>query len=392
MPSPPPASPPPPPSPLPPASDSCPQRAGVYPVDPNADFDAGRACDCSWTKKWPCGASDASRCWNECCAHKVTPLPRDYVPGGILRSDKPEAITYYAYRATNADSVPAENINLANLEGIMMYLHHEVIWDEKGSRRKFGIDRVRRYRVSMKPTRDAFNGRGGRGWPQDVRPQYTTFSAFDYGMMANPARGVPSVGCGSSEIRGWGVYSGQTYGENVTYYSLPGKCYSRPIDSPLHKTMPMTHGDYAHKDRTCVSRIQDSEERAAMSACLQGNAPPTTRRALDDHVLSCNAPDANPLYILCKDGQCSGKEPGGMCGNPPRGDWGCTFSAAEIGYIMIDDLEGKPDSYSQPGGVCFWDGKNDPVRARERTLRLAQLFQQKYPDIPGDMPGPKCPF
>ena len=203
--------------PLPPASDACPQRAGVYFVDPNKDFDEGRPCDCSWTEKWPCGADDASRCWSECCGHSGNGLPEGYVPGDILRSDRTEAVTYYAYRATNKDDFPIENVNLANLEGIMMYLQHEVIsQDGKGSYRKFNIDRIRRYRISMKSTTQVLSLKPTDvNWPTGVKPQYTTFSAFDWGQIAQRNSGLPSVGCGSTEIRRWGIYDNQAYGDNV---------------------------------------------------------------------------------------------------------------------------------------------------------------------------------
>ena len=361
LPSPPPTLPPLPPLPLPPASDGCPQRAGVHFFERTADFDADRECDCSWTQKWPCGASDASRCWNECCAHKTGPttggpLPPDYVAGGILKSNKPEAMIYYGYRAANGDKYSMENVNLANLEGVVMYLHHEVIWGS-GNTRKFGIDRINRYRIAMKSTKAAFNAAGGPGWPRDVRPQFANFAAFDYGKIASNAGTLPSVGCSSTGIRHWGVYDKQAYGENVTYFSLPGKCYSRPIDSALHVKMPMTHGDYRGIDRTCVSRMTDGDARAAMTACLKGNAGRQMSdvaqgngtsnqhgshafgRSLGDLASACNGGSTDPMYILCKDPQCEGQQPGGKCGNPPRGDYSCTFSIAEIGHIMLDDLE-----------------------------------------------------
>lgn len=167
-------------------------------------------------------------------------LPTGYIPGGILDSDKPEAVTFYAYRATNADDFPPENVNLANLEGILMYLQHEVT-DGKGYR-KFNIDRIRRYRISMKPTKEAFQMTGtGTNWPRQVRPQYTTFSAFDWGQIARNAGGLPSVGCGSTEIRKWGIYAGQQYGENVRcVHHQPPACtpssHMWPCNLPWHST------------------------------------------------------------------------------------------------------------------------------------------------------------
>ena len=49
--------------------------------------------------------------------------------------------------------------------------------------------------------------------------------------------------------------------------------------------------------------------------------------------------------------------------------------------ILILIPQGKPQSRHQSGGICFWDGKHDPVRARERVMKAVQLFQEKYPDV-----------
>ena len=47
-------------------------------------------------------------------------LPCDCTLGGIPKSDKPEAMIYYGYRAASSDEYPMENVNLANLEGVVM--------------------------------------------------------------------------------------------------------------------------------------------------------------------------------------------------------------------------------------------------------------------------------
>ena len=332
LPSPPPSPPPPnptPPAPLPPSSDGCPQRAGLYPHDGDyKDFDDGKACDCSWTEKWPCGASDASRCWNECCGHTGVGLPHDYVPGGVLRSTKPEAVIYYAYRATSGDEFPIENVNLANLEGVLMYLNHEVIRNDgkDASGRKFGIDRIRRYRIAMKSTQQAFAQTGDNPlYPRDVRPQFTKYSAFDYGQISGAGKnfpGLPSVGCGSKEIKGWGqTYQGQAYGDNVTYYSLPGPCYSRPFNSGLHKSMPMTYGPNKGLTRVCFGNGRQLVEADDRLGDDEGDE--------EDKIIA----------VACKDQWCIDHEHGGKCDNPPRGDSTCTWSSAPIGEIMIDELE-----------------------------------------------------
>ena len=59
-------------------------------------------------------------------------------------------------------------------------------------------------------------------------------------------------------------------------------------------------------------------------------------------------------------------------------------------------MEGRDGSTSPgvggepPGGLCFWNQRDDPIRNAERVRRLDWLFRNKYPDTPGDIDGPKC--
>ena len=67
--------------------------------------------------------------------------------------------------ACTCHAVHLENVNLANLPGILAYLHHEVVGDACGtgssayecSWRKFGITKVNRYVLTMRSTREAFD-------------------------------------------------------------------------------------------------------------------------------------------------------------------------------------------------------------------------------------------
>ena len=71
---------------------------------------------------------------------------------------------------------------------------------------------------------------------------------------------------------------------------------------------------------------------------------------------------------------------------------GCTWHAIPIGEVLLSELEGGPEAALQPGGQCFWKDHKDPVRNRERVQRLAAVFREKYPDIPDDIPAPRCPY
>jgi len=64
--------------------------------------------------------------------------------------------TFYMYRAMGTDDYPLENVNTANLGGVLWYLHNEVV---KDAPRKFGITRITRFKVSTTAT-DRLASRG----------------------------------------------------------------------------------------------------------------------------------------------------------------------------------------------------------------------------------------
>lgn len=259
----------------------------------------------------------------------------------------PKKFTFYAYRAVNDDNYHVENVNMANLEGAMLYLHHEVVF---GGWRKFGINRIRRYRVTVKSTVDAF-AQTAPGLPRGVRPQFMKFTAFDWGQIAYHPPGLPSVGCTSADI--YNNFYKHAYGENVTYFSFPGRCYSRPFNgvNSKHEVFQMNHGPHAGQKTVCTQNARRH----------QGNF----------------------RYVNCKDNRCMAQEHGGECGTPDGSGW-CTWSLYEIGSVTLSELD--------QGNSCFWDKKMDPVLNRERVQKLDQLFREKYPDIPGDIPAPKCGY
>jgi hypothetical protein len=58
--------------------------------------------------------------------------------------------TFYMYRVSGDTDWPIENVNAASLGGVLWYLHNEVV---TGKPRKFGITRMRRYKVQVAGTR-----------------------------------------------------------------------------------------------------------------------------------------------------------------------------------------------------------------------------------------------
>ena len=102
--------------------------------------------------------------------------------GGCGTSSEPTLMTFYQYRAQSG-VVPKnrlwENINLANIGGVMFYLHNEVV-DKDGEMRdtenqrttKFQVDRVMRFKVTMKNSEALW---------KKFRAQFGQFIQFDYG-------------------------------------------------------------------------------------------------------------------------------------------------------------------------------------------------------------------
>lgn len=97
-----------------------------------------------------------------------------------------------------------ENVNLANLPGILTYLQEEVVGEcsrQHCGKMKFGITRVGRYRITMYSTQEAYHAYDvNHVLPPGAGHQFARFTAFDFGRIAWEPKGLPSVGCASKEI------------------------------------------------------------------------------------------------------------------------------------------------------------------------------------------------
>jgi hypothetical protein len=67
----------------------------------------------------------------------------------MCRDLGPPVYTFYMYRVSGDTNWPIENVNAASLGGVLWYLHNEVIVERP---RKFGITRMRRYKVQVAGT------------------------------------------------------------------------------------------------------------------------------------------------------------------------------------------------------------------------------------------------
>ncbi|CAK9086546.1 unnamed protein product [Durusdinium trenchii] len=122
-----------------------------------------------------------------------------------------EMTTFYMYRAQSDNDYDFQNVNAANLAGVMWYLEHEVVFAQ--CPRHYNITRILRYKVSMKT-------------PEKFNHNFSQFWAYDKGMCTSPACGGDyaqhgfNVGCQYEVVS---VYPG------AVWYSLPGECPTTPL-------------------------------------------------------------------------------------------------------------------------------------------------------------------
>mmetsp|Transcript_18663 Transcript_18663/g.44212 ORF Transcript_18663/g.44212 Transcript_18663/m.44212 type:complete len:303 (-) Transcript_18663:82-990(-) len=124
------------------------------------------------------------------------------------------AYTFYVYRAKNDKPYEDTSVNMANLAGVLWYLHSEVVGH---CPRKFGITRVLRYKVTVKPTPELLQ----HGW------KFAPLCHFDAGSCTGPKQSLDDykkfgfvVGCDRPSFA-HAAYS------QATWYSFPGACPSK---------------------------------------------------------------------------------------------------------------------------------------------------------------------
>eukprot|EP00929_Paragymnodinium_shiwhaense_P095802 TRINITY_DN5709_c0_g1_i1.p1 TRINITY_DN5709_c0_g1~~TRINITY_DN5709_c0_g1_i1.p1 ORF type:complete len:626 (+),score=113.04 TRINITY_DN5709_c0_g1_i1:86-1879(+) len=289
----------------------------------------------------------------------------EYLPAdsALLAPSAAQPYTFYMYRAqTGPDFYPLGNVNTGNMAGVLWYLHNEVIVTCEGKGflssgiigdRKFAVDRIRRVKVTVKPTTPLV----AKGI------NFGALQSFDSGETTGPHRATkdcgPGTGFGSTPE--WDEYgfhvgcgkigdwphqewkSGKSY-PNTVWYSLPGPC------------------------------------------------PQMTYKRQTE--------------------QCQTAFPGGLC-SKATGQGNCTFQYEEAGYIMIDHLVGiqpkwknrmefcqkcKTEGGPTWRGGCGLDFWGETIYNKEDNEKRVQLaldeFHKKYPNMPKeeDLPAPACDF
>ena len=122
--------------------------------------------------------------------------------------------TFYVYRAKNDHNYEDTNVNMANLAGVLWYLHSEVVGH---CPRKFGITRILRYKITMMPTKELLQ----------TKKVFAPLCHFDSGACTGPKPVLDDyqkfgyvVGCDRPS------FSHAAYSQ-ATWYSFPGACPSK---------------------------------------------------------------------------------------------------------------------------------------------------------------------
>ncbi|CAK0818296.1 unnamed protein product, partial [Prorocentrum cordatum] len=91
------------------------------------------------------------------------PLEHEYPAGSKAEEEAfqaspensgPTVISFYLYRASGDTNYPLENVNVGNLAGVLWYLHNEIVVSPM---RKYNIDRIKRFKIRMKPVVEFWN-------------------------------------------------------------------------------------------------------------------------------------------------------------------------------------------------------------------------------------------
>jgi len=320
-------------------------------------------------------------------AHSAKAAASDEKSSGSGKVDKekpkksavtgPGEVTFYIYRAQSAAKYPLENVDAADLAGVLWYLHHEVI---PATPRKYHIDRIRRHKIRYKATQEFWNVH---------HSDFAPFFAYDGGRCTTPE-------CGN-------------------FYHQYGFLIGCQF-------VTLAEGAYMSAKPTTIACKPGSDQcRSPLWYSLPGPCP---TMGLQQQDLKGNSErlDVNKG----KSAECLGRMPGGRCrgGGPPTGAPDCTYSVEEAGEILLDELAGIKDynefwntSYyqcqedkrlgktSEPcirnreydgevdrgTGNSFWNGKLDKDRCHGRMEKARELFRKYYPDFP-DLETPLCDF
>jgi hypothetical protein len=291
-----------------------------------------------------------------------------YLPSDVTLAHPSDGklLTFYMYRAMGPPpDYPQENVNTASIGGVLWYLHNECIFTCDGSGfmasggkfgdRKFGITRIRRFKVTLKATSPLL--RKGMN--------FGVLKSFDSGEATGPHR------------------NGTGWGKDTGYFSEPewNEYGYNPGCGYL--------GLFPHVDWPTGLKYPNAIWYSLPGSC------PIWGRSSDK-----------------KDQNCINEGPGGQCEGPPTGQGNCTYHVEDAGEIDINDLVGITPKWANRGEFCkqcklegsnnknggcgldFWNDMWDTKKNEERVQKALEKFHIQYPTMPkeSDMTAPFCDF
>ena len=348
-------------------------------------------------------------------------------PTEVTSAAAPTLLNFYVYRAqdaTFAHSPPhLENVNVANLPGVLLYLHYEA--GLGGCPRKFGITRILRFNLTTYATQAAYDT-----WPDERRKhkyghQFAPFAAYDFGQAKDAQRqpGFPTVGCAGARHLQQFYYNsflktrGHAY-QGATYYSLPGGCSAQPTGKKTDACRAADRGG------ECPAGVMPDGVRCTWSAHPLGEV---TLDELSDRGRDIRDIRGGPRPRLSPGAGDAGDGGAARSGGHPSlnlsrhsADDGEQEQEQEQEAVVEKEMVLEEETYEAfcaRGGFewkeecdcggpcvsrgsaaeecsrqhsCFWDGRMDARRNAERVAELNRRFLAKYPAVPGDVRPPTC--
>mmetsp|Transcript_68035 Transcript_68035/g.142064 ORF Transcript_68035/g.142064 Transcript_68035/m.142064 type:complete len:559 (+) Transcript_68035:133-1809(+) len=255
-----------------------------------------------------------------------------------VNASEADVHSFYMYRATGQNSYPLKNVNTADLGGVMWYIHNEVVscvYQDCDNVRRFGIDRIRRYKVQTKATQPLV----------DIGMNFGLRYAFDLGRCTGPwvcedqfDKYGYFVGCNNLSsgfpFPTWDVYYAGIW------YSLPGSC---------------------------------------------------SNKKFMDESIECRLDEPG--------GMCKGTPTGNGTCTYSYEEAGVILLDDLVGldnYTAFKEAGGEEYNATLDEGVnmTFWNGLNNTEANAARVKAVDQMFKEKYPDMPSneELPPPTCDF
>mmetsp|Transcript_12513 Transcript_12513/g.34504 ORF Transcript_12513/g.34504 Transcript_12513/m.34504 type:complete len:453 (-) Transcript_12513:68-1426(-) len=248
----------------------------------------------------------------------------------------PGQMVFYMYRAQSSKDYPPVNINTADLNGVLWYLHNEIVGMTP---RKYEVKRILRFKVTVNNTEKLRN---------QVFHRFGAFVAFDSGRCTVPT-------CDQIWNQYGFVVGCQVIGAEKASYSRQAPCNPASCQAGIWYSLPgpCPTVDFTAKTDECKKALPGGE---CGSAAVTGEADCTY------HVEEAGAVDLDEFSFITN----------------------YTGFIAE-GRREYDALTDKGVNFS------FWDGIRNQTRCTWRMNRLQLLFKCKYPDLPALLDPPPCP-